>query len=44
MKHFITLADLPDFKKTLADAIELKKDATKFDFIGKGKTLGMLFF
>ena len=27
MKHFITLADLPDFNKTLASAIELKKDA-----------------
>ncbi len=44
MKHFITLADLPDFKETLSSAIELKKDATKFDSIGKGKTLGMLFF
>ncbi|MDA9597205.1 N-acetylornithine carbamoyltransferase [Flavobacteriaceae bacterium] len=44
MKHFITLADLPDFHQTLDLAIELKNQPTKWDTMGKGKTLGLLFF
>ena len=44
MNHFITLADLPDFNQTLDLAIELKKEPTKSDNLGKGKTLGLLFF
>jgi N-succinyl-L-ornithine transcarbamylase len=44
MKDFITLADLPDFEQTLSLAMELKKQPTQWDSIGKGKTLGLLFF
>ena len=44
MKHFITLADLPDFHQTLDLAMELKNKPTKWDAMGKGKTLGLLFF
>jgi N-succinyl-L-ornithine transcarbamylase len=44
MKHFITLADLPDFHQTLDLAMELKNQPTKWDTMGKGKTLGLLFF
>ena len=44
MKHFITLADLPDFHQTLDLAMELKNQPTKWDAMGKGKTLGLLFF
>lgn len=44
MKHFITLADLPDFHQTLDLALDLKKQPTKWDSLGKGKTLGLIFF
>ena len=44
MKHFITLADLPDFHQTLDLAMELKNQPTKWDAMGRGKTLGLLFF
>jgi N-succinyl-L-ornithine transcarbamylase len=44
MKHFITLADLPDFHQTLNLAMELKNQPTKWNAMGKGKTLGLLFF
>ena len=44
MKHFITLADLPNFEQTLDLAMNLKKNPTQSDDLGKGKTLGLLFF
>ena len=44
MKHFITLADLPDFNQTLNLAMDLKKNPRQSDGLGKGKTLGLLFF
>ena len=44
MNHFITLADLPDFNQTLDLAMDLKKNPCKLNSIGKGKTLGLLFF
>ncbi len=44
MKHFITLSDLPDFNQTLQLAMDLKKNPSKHNSLGKGKTLGLLFF
>ena len=44
MNHFITLADLPDFNQTLELAMDFKKDPGKLNNLGKGKTLGLLFF
>ena len=44
MKHFINLSDLPDFDQTLDLAMELKKNPTESADLGKGKTLGLLFF
>ncbi len=44
MKHFITLADLPHFDQTLDLAMALKKNPSQWDGLGKGKTLGLLFF
>jgi len=44
MNHFITLADLPDFNQTLNLAMDFKKDPIKLNTLGKGKTLGLLFF
>ena len=43
MKHFITLADLPNFEQTLDLAMDLKKIPHNLWF-GQGKTLGLLFF
>ena len=44
MNHFITLADLPDFNQTLDLAMDFKKDPRRLSALGKGKTLGLLFF
>ena len=44
MKNFIRLEDLTNFNETLSQAIDLKKNITKYSALGKGKTLGMLFF
>ena len=44
MNHFIKLADLPDFNQTLSLAKDLKTNPSKLNSLGKGKTLGMLFF
>ena len=44
MNHFITLADLPNFNQTLDLAMDFKKDPDRLNTLGKGKTLGLLFF
>ena len=44
MKNFITLLDLPNFDQTLDLAMDLKKSPTQSADLGKGKTLGLLFF
>ena len=44
MNDFITLSDLPDFKQTLDMAMDFKKNPYKLNSLGKGKTLGLLFF
>tara|TARA_B110000444_G_scaffold250730_1_gene277620 strand:- start:33 stop:980 length:948 start_codon:yes stop_codon:yes gene_type:complete len=44
MKNFITLHDLPNFKKAVDLAKSLKENPYSDDTIGKRKTLGLLFF
>ena len=44
MNDFITLSDLPDFKQTLDLAMDFKKNPYELNSLGKGKTLGLLFF
>ena len=44
MNDFITLSDLPDFKQTLDLAMYFKKNPYELNSLGKGKTLGLLFF
>ena len=44
MNDFITLSDLLDFKQTLDLAMDFKKNPYKLNSLGKGKTLGLLFF
>ncbi len=43
MKNYIDLSDIEDLPKMIAEAIQLKKENTA-GTLGKGKTLGMLFF
>jgi N-succinyl-L-ornithine transcarbamylase len=44
MKNFIKLENLTNFNETLSQAIDLKKNITKYSSLGKEKILGMLFF
>ena len=44
MKHFFSIADVPDLKGIVAEAIELKKTIGNFSSLGKGKTIGLIFF
>lgn len=43
MKNYISLSDIEDLQQLITEASELKKAKTSLE-IGKGKTLGMLFF
>lgn len=43
MKNYINLLDIEDLEQTIAEALQLKKENTVAN-LGKGKTLGMLFF
>ena len=44
MKDFIYIEDLPDFEKSVSEAIALKNNSLKFNLLGQNKSLGMLFF
>ncbi len=44
MRHYLNINDLDDLKKTVQESIELKKNELEFSFLGKGKTICLLFF
>ena len=44
MKNFITINDLPNFKKCVENALKYKIDPFIHNGIGKNKTIGLLFF
>ena len=44
MKNFITINDLPNFKKCVENALIYKIDPFIHNVIGKNKTIGLLFF
>lgn len=44
MKHYLSISDLGNLKIAVKQAIELKKNPLEFNFLGKSKTLTMLFF
>jgi len=44
MKHYLSINDLDNLQGTVKEAIELKKDELKFQDLGKGKTICLLFF
>ena len=43
MKNYTELSDIEDLQQLITEALELKKSTSTLE-IGKGKTLGMLFF
>lgn len=44
MKTFINVEDLGDLRQALAEAQEIKNDRFKYQYLGKNKTLLMIFF
>ncbi|MBR2881343.1 MAG: acetylornithine carbamoyltransferase [Prevotella sp.] len=44
MKTFINVEDLGDLRQALAEAQEIKNDRFKYQYLGKNKTLRMIFF
>lgn len=44
MKHFLNINDLKSLQETVNEAIDLKKNELKFQNLGKGKTICLLFF
>ena len=44
MKHYLSINDLDDLKKTVLEAIEIKKNPLADSDLGKGKTICLLFF
>jgi len=44
MKHFTSVKDIPDLKKAVEIAFEIKKERFSFQHLGKNKTMVLLFF
>ncbi|MFZ9955018.1 MAG: N-acetylornithine carbamoyltransferase [Flavobacteriales bacterium] len=44
MKHFFSVKDAGNLSAAVAEAIALKKDIANFSTLGKGKTIGLIFF
>lgn len=44
MKHFINPSDVPNYKELVELGLNLKADPSQFQYLGKNKTLGLLFF
>ena len=44
MKHFLSVNDIDNLSGWVKEALELKKEPFKYQFAGKNKTLGLLFF
>lgn len=43
MKNFISVNDLSDLQTSIREAIELKKNPFAYQYLGKNKTIGLLF-
>jgi N-succinyl-L-ornithine transcarbamylase len=44
VKHFFSIADVDNLQGIVAEAIDLKKNIANFSSLGKGKTIGLIFF
>ena len=43
MQNYVHINDLDNLQKTVNEAVELKKNELEFSFLGKGKTICLLF-
>lgn len=44
MKHFTSVKDIPDLKKAVESALEIKKNRFEYQYLGKNKTMVLIFF
>ena len=44
MKHFTSVKDIPDLKKAVETAMEIKKNRFAYEYLGKNKTMVLIFF
>ena len=44
MRNFTTVADIGDLKKAVEEAKEVKADRFAYQYLGRNKTLLMIFF
>ena len=44
MKHFFSVKDAGNLSAAVAEAIDLKKNIANYSNLGKGKTIGLIFF
>ena len=44
MKNYLTLEDIPNLQQAVDQVIALKKEPYSNEYLGRQKTLGMLFF
>ncbi len=44
MKHFISVKDIPDIKKAVEIALDVKKNKFAYQHLGKNKTMVLIFF
>lgn len=44
MKHFTSVKDIPDFKKAVESALEIKKNRFAYQHLGENKTMVLIFF
>jgi N-succinyl-L-ornithine transcarbamylase len=44
MKHYLNINNLDNLQNTVQEAIALKKNELQFEYLGKGKTICLLFF
>jgi N-succinyl-L-ornithine transcarbamylase len=44
MQHFFSVKDAGNLSSAVAEAIDLKKNIANFSTLGKGKTIGLIFF
>ncbi|HDR52205.1 MAG TPA: N-acetylornithine carbamoyltransferase [Mariniphaga anaerophila] len=44
MKHFTSVKDIPDLKKAVETALEIKKNRFAYQHLGKNKTMVLIFF
>lgn len=44
MKHFISIHDVPNKEQLLSSALDIAKNPWQYEYLGKHKTIGLIFF